>query len=122
MHQTYELPEGGTISYTVYSKDEIERAWRSTGQGHEQAVKRGVLCVVTPIHDFADALELTALWIRNCFAIPTCVHFADKTVSFYCGDAGSGYQNLRQRTLELIRDFKSGIAKPCHGPLFKDGS
>ena len=74
-----------------YTQEELREAWTGNGQGNDQArnPKHNRYCCTVNCQDEEEALELSALFVRNVFAAPSCVHWNGETVSFYCGDAGS---------------------------------
>lgn len=114
---TYKHPEKWTTVFGQRTKAETEAGWNDLGgQGNQQARERGKYCVIHPCTDKETALILSALFVRNVFAIDSCVHWDGNTVSMYCGDAGSGYV----RTMELARELTLDTV-PAYGyPLFAE--
>ena len=108
---------GCRVISTAYTRDELAEAWHIDGQGHRQALEQGSYCVVVRCTR-ASALELTALFCRR-FAIPTCVVYDGKTISMYCGDAGSGAGELYRDVWRMVADyFALGGTVDENGPLF----
>ncbi len=93
------------LHWTRYTRGEIKEAWNRDGQGHSQAIKRGGDCVVVPC-DEEEAIILSALFVRSVFAIPTCSHYDGKTLSLYCGDAGSGWRDTMKHCKIIILIYK----------------
>lgn len=90
MSETHEgLRDGIETIWTEYTNEELRAAWNEGDQGHAEAVERGRWCVVIECDEY-DAVSLSRLFVRNVFAIPTCCHYDGRTLSLYCGDAGSG--------------------------------
>lgn len=107
---TYKHPQGYTVQFGQRSIAETEAGWHDTnGQGNHQAVARGEFCVLHPCEDKETALILSALFVRNVFAIDSCVHWDGRTISMYCGDAGSGYAHTMDAAAKLT---------PCTPPLY----
>lgn len=103
-HNGLEGPRFNT-TWEEYDDAEIMVAWgNASGQGHQQAVERGRWCIVVEC-DVYDAISLSRLWIRNLFALPTCCNHDGKTLSLYCGDAGSDAPNLLERTRLLVTSW-----------------
>lgn len=98
-------PRGGTCTFSVYTQQEIEAGWHDTdGQGNHQAREKGTSCVCVECgHD--DALELSALFVRQVFAIPSCCHYDGVTLSLYCGDAGQHWVSCRNSAQSLVDMF-----------------
>lgn len=108
---------GSASSAYFYSPDELTEAWHKDGQGHDRAVARGQYCVVIAC-DRANAIVLHALFLRQ-FNIPTCVTYDGKTLSLYCGDAGSGAPELLRDIWRMVASFMSGdFHIDENGPLF----
>ncbi len=110
--------KGYGLHWTRYTKKEIKEAWNKDGQGHFQAIERGDACIVVPC-DEGEAIILSALFVRNVFAIPTCTHYDGKTLSLYCGDAGSRWKDTMENCKTKILIYKlAGIDE--QGALFSN--
>lgn len=92
------IETNGCITYFArYTRQETMEAWDNLkGQGNREARERGKICFLAPCETRDEALVLSALMVREVFAIPTCAHWDGQTFSFYCGGAGSDWQ----RTLD----------------------
>lgn len=116
-NREYRMSGGGICCHIAYTKKEIENAWyaEDSAQGHRDAIARGPMCVVVKCAKQA-ALELSALFVREIFAIPECCNYDGKTLSMYCGDAGSNWRATMARTEGLIVGY---FRKPIEGgPLW----
>lgn len=82
------------LSRFIYSDVQIKEAWNKKGQGHNEAVGRGSMCVVKKCSE-EEALAMSRVFIDR-FAIPTCCNYNGETLSMYCGSAGGGYNDLKQ--------------------------
>jgi hypothetical protein len=93
---------------STISDDEIRKAWKSKGQGHDYAVERkSYFCVVVGGITVGDALVLCRAFL-NFFNMPSCTHWNGKTLSLYCGEAGSGAEALKRGVEGLVTGYKLG--------------
>jgi hypothetical protein len=100
--------------YTQYTREEIVAFWNTEGQGHKQALNRSSMCVVAPATKEA-AIDISALFIRDIFASPTCTHYDGKTISLYCGNVGAyDYPEVCRKVKSLIRRYQKGLRKNLH--------
>lgn len=103
--KTTKLPNGTQVHWYEYTDIELVNAWYDVrGQGNIYARNRGPACIIhTCTQD--EAIELSRMFVRTVFAIPTCCHYDGNTVSLYCGDAGRNYQRTMEKAKELIKNI-----------------
>jgi len=119
---------GMTIFWTRYSKSDFEKIWESSDDlslgnlnNHKHAMKRVFPCVVFDCNK-AEAFDLSAIWTRNLYSCANCTHWDGKTISFYCGAAGSGVQELIKKTTEFVEKYRK-LPWECvdeKGALFRE--
>lgn len=87
-------PLGYTRTYkTIHSDEELEELLAEEGLARQEAKRRGKLCVVKPCLTKKRALEMARNFYER-FSSYECIHWDGKTISFYCGEAGSGAKEL----------------------------
>jgi hypothetical protein len=113
----YVMKNGSTCQHNAYTKKEIKNAWYADDsmQGHRQAVERGYWCVIVRC-SMQAAIELSALFVREIFAIPECCNYDGKTLSMYCGDAGSGAGATKAKAEGLVIGYFRRVSEG--GPLW----
>ena len=111
---------GYDVSFKRYSKKEIFEEWDNRdGQGNKQSRERGDFCVIHPC-DEDTAIILTALLVRNVFAIPSCASYENKQLSFYFGGTSAAIKAM-ERARNIIWAYELvGIDE--HGQLFEESS
>ena len=94
----------------IYDDEEIRRGWES-GQGNQQARERGKFCVIAPLPDVEFAVGLTHLFVMLVFAIPSCTHWDNETLtlSMYCGDAGGNYRECQKRAVQVTTAYMLAV-------------
>ena len=90
-------PKTFELHSTAYDLQDMMDAWKQNGQGHKAAKERGDQCVIISGIDEICAAKLSRDFCENYFNIPTCTHWNGKTLSLYCGDAGSGTSSLQRQ-------------------------
>ena len=91
----YHSYQGISTSFKRYTKNEIVEAWNDIGgQGNKQSREHGDYCVLYPC-DEETAIILTALLVRNVFAIPSCASWENKQLSFYFGHCGLPRESMK---------------------------
>ena len=103
-HRTTRHAAGCIVHWWEYSPKEIKQAWNENGQEHTAAIERGSWCVVTPCTE-EEAINICSWFVHDAFACPTCTHYDGKTVSLYCGDAGSNAPILKKITEVYIKGY-----------------
>lgn len=109
---------GYDVSFKRYSKKEIVEEWDNLeGQGNKQSRERGDFCVLYPC-DEDTAIILTALLVRNVFAIPSCASWENKQLSFYFGDCGLPRESMKSARNIIWAYELVGVDE--HGQLFEE--
>jgi hypothetical protein len=115
-YHPYGNKKAGTTTVYKYTHKELMDAWEDTaGQGNSQARAHGTWCVLIPCTE-KEAIVYSARFCRR-FNIPSCCYYEGKILSMYCGDAGSGAEEL----LRDISDLRFTYVDE-DGPLFADES
>ena len=105
--------------YVAYSRDDIRAAWGNDSlESNKIARGRGGMCVITPDCSEDNALEISALFVRNVYACPECTHYDGRNVSLYCGQAGSGAGRAMGAARSLVAGFFAIKPQPAYGPLW----
>lgn len=81
------------IFNTIYSDEEIEDLISSENFIREEARRRGSLCVVKICSTKEQAIKMARRFYQR-FSSYECIHWNGETISFYCGEAGSGAKQL----------------------------
>jgi hypothetical protein len=104
-----------------HSDDSLRDAWNALDQqGNVEARARGRYCVVADVATEADALAMTRLAVE-WFAIPSCAHYDGKSLSFYCGAAGtSGYLSLMAHVEHAWRTYRAADVEEIPVPTHED--
>jgi hypothetical protein len=114
MKQMVTIEDGMTCYWWKRSRADIRKGWSDEhGQGNDHAreMAGNRYNVIIDVASEEDAILLTAMFLRE-FAIDSCAYWNGRQLSLYCGDAGSGWANLKRRVHDMAMNYIAGEKFP----------